>query len=150
MHYIYIINDFLVTDQDKIKAEEIVKILLNKKIWVYTPSTPNLKKMQPEDKVVVYMAGEKRKKFVGYFEIAEDINKHNFNGNTEEEEYIFNLFPLAASIKNIQLFETPIYIKDIKNDLEFIKDKKNYGVFLRSSVRAVSEKDFERILIHTN
>ncbi|PAK50091.1 EVE domain-containing protein, partial [Priestia megaterium] len=127
MHYIYIINDFLVTDQDKIKAEEIVKILLNKKIWVYTPSTPNLKKMQPEDKVVVYMAGEKRKKFVGYFEIAEDINKHNFNGSTEEEEYIFNLFPLAASIKNIQLFETPVYIKDIKNDLEFIKDKKNYG-----------------------
>lgn len=147
MYYIFIVNNLEVANNyyKTISAEEIINILLENSNWLYNKSTPNLKHIKTGDKVILYLAGEKRRKFIGSFEIAGDVDAINFNGKTEDESDLFSSFTFYTPIQNIQFFDEPIFIKDIKDELDFIKRKNYYGMYLRHSIKAVSQSDYYKI-----
>ena len=143
----FILNDLEVFRKYKmIKAEQILDLLLKNSIWVYNNSTPNIKNINMGDKVLLYLAGERRRKFVGSMEIAGEITPIKFRGNTEEEQDLYSLFSLYSPIQNVNEFDDPIYIKEILDDLDFIKNKYKYGMYLRHSIKAISESDFETVI----
>lgn len=60
------------------------------------------------------------------------------------------LFPFVAKIEGIEWWRNPLPIHDVKNELEFITDKNNFGLFLRLGVRYLTEKDYRTIVEHGN
>lgn len=69
MPFIFIINDFDFGTH-KLKAEDVLEVLLDKGHWLFTKNTPNLKKINAGDEVIVYMAGKNRRYFCVSFNIG--------------------------------------------------------------------------------
>ena len=64
----------------------------------------------------------------------------------ETEKSLLKIFPLGCSVKVLNVWSKPLYIANIKNDLDFITDKKNYGLFLRQPTKIIGKKDYEYII----
>lgn len=145
MNFIFIIND-LVIGFNLINAEEISEKLLDRNIWLISLSTPHFTKFSPEDKVLIYLAGKGRRYFAANFTIKSDVYKHDLIPTTDDEKILFKTFDYAVNIDNIRRFEQPVPILDIKEDLAFIKDKKNYGLFFRQATKLINDEDYSKIL----
>lgn len=144
MHYIHILNDFQI-GKKKMSAEQILDILLKRKCWVYNSNTPNFSKFSNGDKIIIYMAGVGRRSFVACFEFAGGVEKHKLDPVSKEEKVLFNMFSFMAPIKNIIRFQDQVSMAEIKIELDFISDKKNYGLYLRQATKKISESDYNKI-----
>ena len=60
----------------------------------------------------------------------------------DKNKYVLEKYLL---FENIILFKAPIHIKAIINQLEFIKNKTNFGVYLMGGVSKITENDFNLI-----
>jgi len=60
------------------------------------------------------------------------------------------MFPIRIYISDIKLWSKRLPIGDVIAQLNFIKDKKNYGLYFRQSTRVIEEKDFLLILNEEN
>lgn len=150
MYYLSIINDLQI-GYKSINAIDIVNTLFNDKIWLYTRTAPHISKITKGDKFILYIAGEGRRYFHSLFEIAGDIEKINGNEIIRDDNIdIDRFFEYFVPIDNINIFKKKPLIKDIKADLKFVKDKKNYGLFLRQSVKSISKEDYDYIISKTN
>lgn len=149
VHYLFIVNDFLLGDK-VFSGKEIADKLLENKHWVFTYTTPNIKKIKPKDKVIVYVAGKGNRYFYANFEILDEINEHNLTPSGELEEALYSIFPLSCRIKVLNIWANPINIADVKEGLNFITDKKNYGLFFRQSTRVIGEEDYNLIITKRN
>lgn len=129
-----------------ISALELSQLLLDNRTWIFTPNTPNIKKISSGDKVVLYIAGRNRRYFCADFSISGPIVDIKLQGKDERERFVFNLFNLSCSIKDINLWKENLPIKDIKQDLEFIIDQKNWGLFFRQATKIIGEKDYNLII----
>lgn len=155
MYMIFILND-ISTRESTISGRILADILLSNKIWIFNKNTPNLRKMNQGDKVLVYIAGKGNRYFFASFELGDNqanksiisIDKLKSADNIEKPllTHIFKMFDLQWPIKNIQIWDKPVDISSIKDDLEFIIDKKNWGLFFRQSTKVILEDDFNRIL----
>jgi len=144
MHFIFIVNDIQL-EKSNIDAFEISSLLLSKETWLYSPLTYNLKRIKPGDMVLLYLAGEGRRCFTASFEIAENIRENTLEINGEAK-LLNDFYPLATKIKNINQFRKPVKITAVKEQLNFIKDKKNYGLFFRQATKLIEEEDFNFII----
>lgn len=150
MYYLSIIND-LEIGYDSVNVLEIVKILYNNDIWLYTDTAPFTSKISKGDNFILYLAGKGRRYFHSSFEIAGDIKEINDNKIIDKDTLdIDRYFKYFVPIDNIEIFKEKPLIKDIKADLKFIKDKKNYGLFLRQSVKRISKEDYDYIMSKTD
>lgn len=144
-NYIFVVND-IPLENETLKAETIVDILLKQKIWLLNRNTPNLRWMKSGDKVILYLAGKGRRYFYCTFELGESIVQHNKSSKEAAESYLYEFFELEIPIKNIEYFNPKVYISEIKETLDFIVDKKNYGLYFRQSTKIIDGNDFEKII----
>lgn len=142
MEFIFVVND-LDLGSEKFSGEEIVNELLNREIWVYSSHTPNLKKITKGSKVIIYLAGKGNRAFIGSFEISGDIIEHKIE---DRNNALLKIFKLSTPITNINWFKKRVPITDIKNSLDFIGDKKNYGLYFRQSTKVINSKDYNIII----
>lgn len=146
MYYLCIINDLQIGN-NIINALEISKDLFNNSMWLFTKNAPFMKKINKNDKFILYLAGSNRKFFNSSFIIDGQIKKiSNSNLHNNFNKNILKFFHYYVPIREINKFKNNVSILDIKNNLDFIKDKTNYGLFLRQSVKKINEKDFNYIL----
>ncbi|HHU31924.1 MAG: EVE domain-containing protein [Zhaonellaceae bacterium] len=145
MYYLFIINDLSLGDRF-FSGKEIADQLLANNHWVFTPTTPNIKKLNPKDKVIVYIAGKGNRYFYANFEITGEVKEHALKPSGELEEVLYNIFPLSCQIKVLKIWDKPIDIASVKEDLKFITDKKNYGLFFRQSTKLIGEDDYNLIV----
>ena len=149
MQYLSVIND-LEIGYDSINALDIVKTLYNNEVWLYTDTAPFTSKISKGDKFILYIAGKGRRYFHSSFEIAGNIEEINDDKIIDNEKIdLDRFFQYFVPINNISIFKKKPMIKDIKTDLKFIKDKKNYGLFLRQSVKRISKEDYDYIINKT-
>ena len=144
MHYIFVINDIDFGDLI-ITAQEIADKLLNKNQWLFTQFTPHIKRIKAGDKIVLYFAGKNRRYFTASFEIAGSIVEHQMHASDNKEEILFQIYNLATPVRNIETWEPPLPISELKDRLSFITDKKNWGLFFRQSTKLISKEDFDLI-----
>lgn len=142
MYFIFIVNDFPINDK-VYTGQEIVDTLLKDNYWVFAENAPNIKKMNPGDKVIVYVAGKGNRFFYANFEILDEVKEHKTNPS-KETETLYAMFPLGCSIKALRISSEPLKITDVKEQLNFITDKKNYGLFLRQSTKIISKKNYDQ------
>lgn len=136
MYYLFVLND-LEMGRNTFSYDEILDKLLSNSEWIFTNiRSLRIEKFTDGDKIVIYGAGKPRRCFVGTFEICGEYYK------LENKQDFYKYFDYGIKIRNIDMWNKPVYIKDIKDNLEFIKDKKNYGLHLRQTSRKLEEKDY--------
>lgn len=134
-YYAVVVNDILINDQ-KIMYDEIIDKLFLKNTWVF--KTKNyIEKIKNGDKFVIYLSGPERKYFYGGFCIDGEITPTLVN-----QEDLFQNFKYECKINDIFLLKTPMFVNDIKLNLEFIKNKKNYGSHFQKGIAKITENDF--------
>ena len=143
----FIVNDLRIGNF-VISAEDIAKKMLQYRVWRYSKSAPNIKKIEKGDSVLVYLAGKERGYFFASFRLVDYICAATSNKNSETmwSKDLDSLFPLLSLIDNIQIYDSPIILnEELRTKLEFIVDKKNWGLHFRQSIRTLPERDADII-----
>ncbi len=139
-----IINDLQVGDA-VLSAQDIVATLLKHEKWLFSRGTAKVRYLKAGDRVVVYAAGKGNRCFVGNFTLK-TMPIEEDNDHSTELKSLLRYFPLSCQIKEASLWAKSLPIKDILDDLSFIGDKKNYGLYLRQGMRELSEGDYAVIV----
>lgn len=136
---------FIVTDQPKLKrsAEEVYQIRMNDKFWGLKKGTPYRQSLKKGDKVVF---SNGIKEFLGTaildsqsFELDED-QKRNFSHNN-------NLYftDYGVLLRDIKIWEKPLEVKQLIDNLSFIKNKLQYHTHFQGGIRKISKEDYIKI-----
>jgi hypothetical protein len=120
----FVVNDLLF-ENNLILSKDIINFLLNRKIWLFNKTTPNVKYISPGDRVIVYVAGRKNKFFSAKFIIDSHLTPNQLDHDTPLEAMLSYNFELQCSIKNLVMWKKPLSIYDVKSYLNFINDPKN-------------------------
>lgn len=102
-----------------------------------------LQQMNKGDKIIYYVT--KVSKFMAAVEVTGEM----FYSEKLIWDDPYDLWPNRVPtkpLKYINSFEDGVYIKDIWDDLEFIKNKIKWGSQVQGSFRKLSEHDFNVIL----
>lgn len=144
MYYIFFINN--IEHGKKVwTARDIMNFLLKNNIWAFSFGAPNLKYLAEGDRAVIYLAGKENRFFAADFTIA--CKPFEVKLELEPNEPVWlAMFPNRIDIRNIKLWTEQLPICDVIAQLDFIKDKKNYGLYFRQSIRVIEEKDFSVIV----
>ena len=114
------------------EQEEFVQRLKEKK-WPIFNRTNNRNRLKIGDSVIFYMGGKKGHKFLGTASVSSQLIK---TGETSA----------WVELANAKVWKIPVSIENIIGDLEFIKNKMNWGCYLQGGVVQLKEKDFEKII----
>lgn len=147
MYYQFVMND-ITNESITINVEEIIFELFSKKLWLFKDKYPlnrQIIKLNPGDKVLLYVAGDGRKYYIAKFEIGSKVEEIELFKNQINED-IYNLFNYGIAIKNIETFDTKVPVKEILSKLLFINDEKNWGLFFRHTIKRIPEADYYKIL----
>lgn len=145
MYYLFVVNNYPL-GYEEIKGKVIVDTLLKKNYWLFSNTAANIKRIKPTDEVIVYIAGKEGRYFYANIMITELIEDATLKPTNETEESLLKMFPLGCSIKVLNVWSKPLYISDVKHGLDFVTDKKNYGLFLRQSTKVIGKHDYEYII----
>jgi predicted RNA-binding protein len=128
----------ITSDQDSVAAYEVLKKRLSKSEWFLYKNTLNKEKVKIDDKVIFYTAGKNKmaQHFVARAAI-DQLDKTLDDNNKINEIHI--------KLKDIKLFENPVLVDLLINNLDFIKHKNNLGVNLQGGCRIISENDYNLI-----
>jgi len=132
------------SDSTTENAIDILKRRLDEKKYPLYKKTPFLKDIKKDDEVVFYVAGKKNKSqnFIAFSHIKSVETPNESLIDPDKNKYVLEKYLL---FENITLLKTPIHIKAIINQLEFIKNKTNFGVYLMGGVSKITENDFNLI-----
>lgn len=124
-------------------AEEIMNFLLEKNKWAFSLNAPNLKYLNEGDRAVIYLAGKGRRYFWADLTIAS--TPYEVRPEPNEPDWL-TMFPIRIDIRDIKIWTERLPIGDVLAQLDFITDKKNYGLYFRQSNRIIEERDYSLIL----
>ena len=132
------------SDSTTENAIDILKRRIDEKKYPLYKKTPFLNDIKKNDEVVFYVAGRKNKSqnFIAYSVIQSVEIPNETLVDPDKNKYVLEKYLL---FENITLLKTPIHIKAIINQLEFIKNKTNFGVYLMGGVSRITENDFNLI-----
>lgn len=142
MFCVFCINN-IELGENFVGAGNIADYLLSKNLWAFSATAPNLKYFNEGDRAVVYLAGKENRFFTADFAIVS--KPYEAEKNSQEPDWLA-MFPNRVKIENINIWKEPLPIRDVIDKLDFIKDKKNYGLYFRQSTKIIEEKDFYTIV----
>lgn len=149
-YFIFVANDISISSDGKISAVDIKEKLLENHFWAFTETAPLRTKLNKGDEILLYLAGPGRREFVATATVAsllEEIDK-----KSKEREILVELglgfLKYLVKLDSICIFEKGIKIVPLRPQLDFIVDKKNYGLHLRLPIVRLQLADFQLILKH--
>ena len=119
----------------KIDVKEFENIL-KKKRWPIKATTRYRKFFKPKDIVIFYRGIPHGMKFVGFCVLK--------SGPIESESGDYLEF------SKVEIWKNPILIQEISDDLDFIKKKDNWQIYLMGGVIRLPEKDYKSIIRFKN
>ena len=121
----------------------LTKRLGEKKYPLYN-KTPHLKEVKEKDEVIFYIAGRnsKAQNFIGQSIISSVEIPNELSVDPDKKKYVVEKYLI---LDNVKMFRAPVHIKSIIVQLDFIKNKSNYGVHLMGGVSKITEKDYKLI-----
>lgn len=111
---------------------EIFEKRISGKKWPIFKHTPNKMKLKNGDKVIFYKAGKDGQKFIGTASIGSEIVPDNL-------DYYVTLY-------DVQVWKKPIGVPSILNEIQFIKNKSNWGLYFQGGVSHLPDADYHLIV----
>lgn len=152
-HYVFVVMDVPVSNNLTVKAEEVAEALISNKIWLFRDRGGNVLKLREGDKILIYIGGKNKRYFVCSFEISGGVKKFSANNFEPNNERIVNVakklglvwMTYFTEIKSVIMFKEPIPLNPLIESLNFIRNKKYYGLNLRVSAISIPENDYKLI-----
>ena len=139
-------TDYLIfiSSDGKKTGFDIFKDRIKENKWPIYVKTPQLQNVSVGKNVVFYIAGsgEKRQCFTGTAKIKKIIDNKDTNlvPNQEFKQILFHV-----EFENINIFNKSLSIRDHINNLDFIKNKKKYGLYFQGGICKINKQSFEYI-----
>lgn len=146
--FIFVANDISMIENRKISAINIKDTLLEHGFWSFSETAPLRAKLREGDRVLIYLAGPGRREFVAVATIANGAEEL-VKGSKEKgilSELGIGFLKYKVQLKDVVSFPNGIKISHLIDKLNFIVDKKNYGLHLRLPIVRINSTDFELIL----
>lgn len=143
--YLVVVND-VAHPTGITRASDIIDFLLARQIWIFSDRAPHLNRITIDDKLVVYAAKKAGSAFLAEMKVASEPSPLQGGLHTEVERLGLSWFSHWIRISTIRRFEPPRPVKPLIPKLEFIVDKKNYGLAFRQGVRRIEETDAKIIV----
>jgi len=132
--WIFVTTEY--SDYNLTTIDKTIQNLINEKKWNIGIRTKYKNQLRRGDKTIFYMSGINGQKFVASAMLDSYFIK--------DENPIFGY----VKVKDIKVFNNPIYIKPIIKKLKFIKNKRYWGLYFQSGVVKINEQDFNTIINH--
>lgn len=113
--------------------DEFTKRIENNK-WPIFRRTQNRFKIAKNDNIVFYLGGPGNGKILGTAKLSSKVKTASKEGDGDIE------------IIDIDIWNTPVLVKEHVDALDFIKIKDNWGVFFQGGVKSIDKKDYQQIL----
>ena len=131
---------FVTSDSNKTAHDILLKRIKDKQWVTYEKTQHSL--LKKEDEIIFYIAGKNiyKQSFLGRAQIENVEKPHEAiidPDNPKKEVF------MIIRLKKIIIFKNPILVKEIINNLDFIKNKKNWGMFFHGGIREIEKKDFD-------
>jgi hypothetical protein len=144
-HYVFIATS--VEWEPFTSGRDVVETLARNNVWLASRYTPYRRVYKYGDRVLLYSAGPKARYFLGDAVVSGPVTE-----TTEKEKQIAHRLGLEGfeeriPLEAVHLWENPLPLKPLVNRLQFIKDKKNWGLNLRNAAARIPEEDFQLILL---
>ena len=147
-NYYLLVNSDGFGDFDKrVDAVLIADFRLKNRVYPMNKGTFFKERIKNNDKFIFYIAGQSSYKhsIYAFGSIGKTIPSESYN---EDDIHVANPISRAVQLKSCKKFKNIRSLKDIKEDLKFIKDKKFWGRYLQGGITQLSKEDFERILTY--
>ena len=138
----------LTTSDAKFNAYAVFQRRIAEKKWPMYSQTKFQSIMRRGDNILFYIAGvhEFRQCFVASAKVKEIKSIKDKKETTIDPDKMEVQVTAYIYLDNIKLFKNKIFIKDIINDLAFIGNKKNYGLYFVGGVTRVDEESNKLIV----
>ena len=111
---------------------EDLKKRVKERSWPIYQHTPNRKKLKIGDNVIFYLAGEEGQKFVGKAIIGSGLTSTGLD--------------YSVGISDVEIWDSPVNIKDVIGEFDFILHKENWGAYFQCGVRSLNDKDYKTVI----
>ena len=138
----------LTTSDANSDAYSIFKRRIEEKKWPMYWQTKFQSVIKPGDKLIFYIAGVNkfRQCFVGSAEVNSVDKISNITESTVDPDKTQAQVTSYIHLNNIKLFNKEVFIKSILNNLNFIENKKNYGLYFVGGVTKIDQASNNFIL----
>tara|TARA_Y100000590_G_scaffold217986_1_gene246922 strand:- start:39 stop:506 length:468 start_codon:yes stop_codon:yes gene_type:complete len=145
--YILVNSDGFNEFDKRVDANLIADFRLKVKAYPMNKGTFFRERIKNNDKFIFYIAGKSHFKhsIYAYGKIGNTIPEGDYN---EDEIHIGNPVSRAVRLKSCKKFVNIRSLKDIKENLRFIKDKKFWGRYIQGGITQISEEEYEFILAY--
>ncbi len=133
-----------------VTTEENWHIIRDKNVWGVPVRAKNtINKVSPGDKIIIYVIQSRKDKdvipsrIIGVFEV---VSKPYYDEKPIFKSYKGRTFPYRIDIKPIKIFSSPIYFKDIVDEMSFVRNKKFWTVYFRRAMFEIPKNDYEKIV----
>jgi len=140
-------TDYLifVSSDGKKNGYDIFTDRIKKNLWPIYVKTPQLINVKVEKKIIFYIAGNgaNSQQFVASAIIDKIVDQKDTNSdpNQEFKQILFNV-----KFRDLKRFNKYINIKDHIDKLNFIKNKKYYGLYFQGGICKIDEESYTYII----
>lgn len=147
--YIVTVNALYGKNGD-VNAQQIYQALLEDRFWAFSSYAWHLKRIKPGDRFVVYAAGGHNGYFVAFATVADSVSEKTPDSpecRVLQDLGIDYLFDWVVPLKDIIMVDhLKVRLKDLVSQLQFISNKRYYGVHIRNAVIRIPESDLNTLL----
>ena len=137
-----------------ITNEENWRVIKNKRIWGVPKRHENtIKRVKKGDKCLIYLIQEKigeeikESRVTGAYEVTKEVFRDSTRIFKSPPKLGNETFPFRIKLKEIKVFDEPVYFKPLIPKLKFIKNKSKWaGHLMGKAMREIPEEDFLLIL----
>jgi hypothetical protein len=144
--YYILVSNTLGSGERAVKPPAIMEELLPKHLWLLPPGAPFQKAYAAGDRFLIYAGGE-----CNFYAAAEcagpvEIFKPGSESISPDLPGTGGFFGRVLRFRSVVRFREPVPIRPLLDRLSFIKDQRNWGLYLRQSARRISERDFRLVV----
>jgi|GEM_PF-5178709 len=131
-YWIFVMTEYSNYNFGSIK--ETLNKLIKENTWKIGLRTTHRQNLKKNDKSVFYVSGNNRMYFIASAVI--------------DSEFIYEGDPIYGyiNLRKMNLFNKPIFIKSILDKLNFIKNRKYWGLHFQNGIIPINEKDYNKII----
>lgn len=139
--FIFVANDIMGTS-----ATRIAETLLAKGFWAFAAAAPHLRRLAERDQVLIYLAGPKRRYFVARATLGSGVTGIGHAEGQVLRSLGLTFLRYQVKFRDVTKLEPPVPIEPLLSGLDFIKDKRNWGLHLRLPIVRIGEHDFVAVM----
>lgn len=124
----------------------VAETLAKHSVWLASQYTPFRRDYKHGDRVLLYVAGPGARYLVGDAVVAGPVTGVTPADARLAEELGLDTFHERIPLDNVRLWEKPLLLKPLVGRLDFVKDKRNWGLNLRQAAARIPEHDYRVIM----